>query len=329
MMQKRFSIKQAVANATRRARAVFVALVRNSELKGMRNAIRHIEDRFNRNYGYPWVFLNDEEFTEEFKLYTSSIINSPTYYGLVPKDHWSIPEWIDEEKARIAREDQAKRNVPYGGSLSYRHMCRFESGFFFHHPLLQDYDYYWRVEPNVEYFCDLDYDPFLFMQDNGKKYGWTLSLRENEHTIPTLWETTRRFMNEYPHLIPPNNTLDFITHDGGVTYNRCHFWSNFEIGDLRFWRSEAYMTYFEYLDKAGGFFYERWGDAPVHTIAAAMFLRSDEIHFFNDIGYKHYPFMHCPTEKELQLKCTCDPGQTYDNDYYSCTPLWHYVNQPK
>lgn len=88
--------------------------------------------------------------------------------------------------------------------------------------------------------------------------------------------------------------MDFISDDGGETYNRCHFWSNFEIGDLNFWRSEAYMKYFEHLDNAGGFYYERWvsvrkrlstfrsvnslmrccfvqGDAPVHSIGAALF----------------------------------------------------------
>ena len=33
-------------------------------------------------------------------------------------------------------------------------------------------------------------------------------------------------------------------------YNLCHFWSNFEIGDLRFFRSEAYQRYFSYLDRS-------------------------------------------------------------------------------
>ena len=32
-------------------------------------------------------------------------------------------------------------------------------------------------------------------------------------------------------------------------------WSNFEIADLEFWRSEAYTKYFEYLDSTGGFYY--------------------------------------------------------------------------
>lgn len=67
-------------------------------------------------------------------------------------------------------------------------------------------------------------------------------------------------------------------------------WSNFEIGDLNFWRSEAYMKFFEHLDKAGGFYYERWGDAPVHSIGAALFARKEQIHWFEDIGYRHEPF---------------------------------------
>lgn len=48
---------------------------------------------------------------------------------------------------------------------------RFQSGFFFRHPLLDAYDYYWRLEPDVDYYCDIDYDVFKFMRNNGKKYG--------------------------------------------------------------------------------------------------------------------------------------------------------------
>jgi len=56
---------------------------------------------------------------------------------------------------------------------------------------------------------------------------------------------------------------------------------------LNLWRNESYRAYFDHLDQAGGFFYERWGDAPVHSIAASLFLPKDQIHFFNDIGYFH------------------------------------------
>jgi hypothetical protein len=39
---------------------------RNSELHAARSTIREVEDRFNKRFGYPWVFLNDEPFTDEF-----------------------------------------------------------------------------------------------------------------------------------------------------------------------------------------------------------------------------------------------------------------------
>jgi hypothetical protein len=33
-------------------------------------------------------------------------------------------------------------------------------------------------------------------------------------------------------------------------------YNNFEIADLDFWREEAYMAYFDHLDRHGGFYYE-------------------------------------------------------------------------
>lgn len=86
-------------------------------------------------------------------------------------------------------------------------------------------------------------------------------------------------------------------------------------------RSKAYVDFFESLDQDGGFFYERWGDAPVHSIAAGLMLPKDQIHFFNDIAYYHVPFTHCPTgEKHRQdLKCHCNPKDNFDWKGYSCT----------
>lgn len=49
-----------------RANAVLVMLVRNSEVNDATGAIQQLEDRFNRKFKYPWVFLNDEPFDEKF-----------------------------------------------------------------------------------------------------------------------------------------------------------------------------------------------------------------------------------------------------------------------
>lgn len=306
-----------------RMNATFVTLARNSDVWEIAKSITQVEDRFNRRYNYDWVFLNDKPFDDNFKKVTSSLVSGKTHYGLIPEEHWSYPEWIDQDKAKRVREDMKARQIIYGDSVSYRHMCRFESGFFFRHPLMLNYEYYWRVEPSIELYCDLHYDPFRVMVEEKKKYSFVLSLYEYPDTIPTLWDSTKKFMLNHPEHIAPNNMLDFVSDDGGDTYNKCHFWSNFEVGSLEWLRSDAYIDFFNSLDRDGGFFYERWGDAPVHSIAAALLLDRSEIKFFNDIAYFHNPFTHCPTGEQtrLDLRCHCDPSKNFDWKGYSCTSL--------
>ncbi|KAJ7849387.1 glycosyl transferase [Mycena olivaceomarginata] len=94
----------------------------------------------------------------------------------------------------MGRNKMVAQDIIYAGSVLYRNMCRFNSGFFFQHPLLQPYRYYWRVEPDVEYFCDMLYDPFHFMQQEDKIYGFTISFYEWDSTIPMLWANVKEFI---------------------------------------------------------------------------------------------------------------------------------------
>lgn len=200
-----------------------MTLARNSDVWELAKSIRQLEDRFNRHYHYDWVFLNDEPFDEQFKKITSMLVSGKTYYGQIPKEHWSYPDFIDQERAAAVREEMREKKVIYGDSESYRHMCRFLSGFFFRHELLKNYEFYWRVEPGIELYCDITFDPFLFMKENGKKYAFVLSLHEYQMTIPTLWDSVKKYMEKYPQHIAKNNLMEFLSEDGGETYNRCHF----------------------------------------------------------------------------------------------------------
>ncbi|TEB25736.1 alpha-1,2-mannosyltransferase [Coprinellus micaceus] len=303
----------------RRANASFVILARNSDLAGTAKSIREIEDRFNSRYRYPYVLLNDEPFDDKFREHISMLTDAKVEFGLIPQKHWKQPEWVDEPTAEAWRDWMVGEGVIYGGE--YRNMCRFNSGFFFHHPLVQKYRWYWRVEPDVHFHCDLHFDPFVYMEDHNKTYGFTISLYEFPETIRT---SVGQFTNIYPQYVPADNSLDFISDDGGETYNMCHFWSNFEVADMDFWRGEAYQAYFQYLEIKGGFYYERWGDAPVHSIAAALFLPKDKLHFFDEIGYEHPPFTHCPKQGDNWKKgrCTCDPENNFDDYEGSCLPRW-------
>lgn len=206
-----------------RMNATFVSLARNSDVWEIARSIRQVEDRFNRRYNYDWVFLNDKPFDATFKKVTSSLVSGKTYYGEIPHEHWSFPDHIDQDKARKVREDMAQRKIIYGDSISYRHMCRFESGFFFRQPLMMNYEWYWRVEPSIELFCDIHYDPFRYMAENKKKYSFVLSLYEYVDTIPTLWDSVKKFMKNYPEHIAEGNSMGFLSDNGGESYNLCHF----------------------------------------------------------------------------------------------------------
>lgn len=48
--------------------------------------------------------------------YISALTRAEVEFGLIPKDHWVQPPWIDEEKATAAREEMVQQNVIYGGA---------------------------------------------------------------------------------------------------------------------------------------------------------------------------------------------------------------------
>jgi len=119
----------------------------------------------------------------------------------------------------------ATYDAEYDGrrTARYRNMCRFNSGFFFRHELLQKYRWYWRVEPNVRYYCDVDADPFLFMEDNNKVYSFVLTVYEISATVSSLWKHVREFTKKHPEFVVHDNSVGFISDSGGATYNLCHF----------------------------------------------------------------------------------------------------------
>lgn len=77
----------------RRANAAFVVLARNSDLWQFLESMRQMEDRFNHWAQYDYVFLNDEEFDENFKKHTQSMTKAKCHYGLIPSEHWNQPDW--------------------------------------------------------------------------------------------------------------------------------------------------------------------------------------------------------------------------------------------
>ena len=112
------------------------------------------------------------------------------------------------------------------------------------------------------------------MEKHNKKYGYTIALWERGKTVPSLfrkisdWKKARKIRTTslWNAMIDPSYApwpirrfLSFLRNrdTAGDLWNMCHFWSNFEIADMDFFRSPEYREFFEFLDADGGFYFER------------------------------------------------------------------------
>lgn len=112
-----------------RANAAFVVLARNKELDGVIQSLKSIERHFNRWYHYPYVFLNDGDFDDDFKATVKNYTSAPVEFGKIDNSMWGFPDWVDPEVAKEGVRKQGDAAIMYGGMESYHHMCRFYSGY--------------------------------------------------------------------------------------------------------------------------------------------------------------------------------------------------------
>ena len=58
----------------------------------------------------------------------SILASGPVQFGKIPAEHWKQPDWINEDLAKESRDRMKAQRVPYADSVSYRNMCRWNSG---------------------------------------------------------------------------------------------------------------------------------------------------------------------------------------------------------
>ena len=113
------------------------------------------------------------------------------------------------------------------------------------------------------------------MRDRHIQYGYAKLSHVLGRCIVGLWPAVTDYMGQ--HAVRPK----FQWPDNRIV------WNNFEISDLAVWRSPEYRDYIEYIDRTGGIYYRRWGDAPIKTAAVTLFIPQERTYHFKDIAYKH------------------------------------------
>ncbi|KAM3574953.1 hypothetical protein VYU27_003080 [Nannochloropsis oceanica] len=233
--------------------------------------LKGLDKYFNAAPGrsYPIVIFHDD-FTPADEAAVRAATSSPLTFHRIEFD---IPAFLDKEK--IPERTECSK---HSSTVGYRHMCRF-LGLQVQH-LLKHFEWHWRLDDDSLFLSPIGYDPFTLMLQNGKKYGFNRILHDNENCVVGLWDVAKDFAKDRG--ISPTFLDNW---DDGVT-----FYNNFEISHRSIWTNPVVMDFMEHVDRLGGIYYVRWGDAPIRSLAVALVVPETEVHYFSDIGYAHLPY---------------------------------------
>eukprot|EP01135_Chromosphaera_perkinsii_P009469 Nk52_evm12s1763 gene=Nk52_evmTU12s1763 len=145
------------------------------------------------------IVMNNVMFTSRFRREVRAQTKSNVRFFIIPADMWKNPNHIEQARMQKGMERMRDR-APYWDSVSYRQMCRFNSGPFFQLSILAKYDWFWHLDDDVHYLCQLRYDPLGYMKENGIVYGFGMMFAETALTVPTLYPTAIGFVQSNPYL---------------------------------------------------------------------------------------------------------------------------------
>eukprot|EP00754_Rhynchopus_humris_P042774 Rhum_TRINITY_DN2749_c0_g1::Rhum_TRINITY_DN2749_c0_g1_i1::g.8186::m.8186 len=259
----------------------------DSRRKPILRSLGMLQSNFLACYPYP-INMFVENAGESYKERVRQKTTSQVYFHDIGNFFDKPPNNITLETVKYWIE---VKGYGRGHHFGYRMMCRFFSGVFATYSFLRRYEFYWRLDTDSYIRDPVLADPLRHMVQTGCSYGHMSSHRSHrdaETVTRRLYETVLEWAED--NNVPEYNLTRLAA---GVCnkrgqYARPMYYNNFEIGSVALLTSEAYTSFFQYLDFTDGFMKYRWGDAPVRTIAVHLMLEPSEICEFEKLlPYKH------------------------------------------
>lgn len=250
---------------------VVYVLSHKGNLGRLTKMLTMFEKNFNRFFHYPVVIFHEDFGDAEKRLLREAVSMRLQFRQIA----FAVPAWLDQDQI-----PERTPCSPHSSTVGYRHMNRFLA-FFAAEELAKEYEWQWRLDDDSFITEEVGYDVFRLMAENGKRYGFSNIVQDDAKCVLGLWNATREYIDR--HQIEPT----FFTRwtEGAVFYN------NFEVSHASIWTSAAYKSFFDHIDKLGGIYYHRWGDAPIRSIGVSLFVKESEVHQFTDVAYTHLPFI--------------------------------------
>ncbi len=237
---------------------------------------------------------------------------------------------------RIQFSNSSTRSGPIhrGYTFSYLNMCRFFTLMLPNHPLLTLFTFYWRLDSHSYILGSKPIeDPFEIMQKRHIQYAFAMVYLETEEYAIGLLSLFHEFLKN--HNLKASTAFKKTQTTQSGQYSLAIISTNFAIANVSLFRDHSLMrAWLHKVDRNGGIYRHRWGDAPIHTLAVTQFLEPDQIVQLRYFGYMHRTEYVCPRgierhfcEKQLR-SILPNPNIIFINLIGGClpagSPLCHY-----
>lgn len=247
---------------------------------------------FNKTYNYPVIILHEGDYDENSQTEIKKSIRENHRHIIsfkqIDAGDFDIPEHINKERvANIVK----LQPVAYWRNEKYRSMCYFWMKHFFKYTT--DFDYVMRLDDDSIIEEPLVTDLFQTMVDNEHVYISNLlhvdcgvcnygMKKMFEKILPSAIPRLNDkmfikskipkntiIMEKFKTLYKLNEGVECATDDIEIDMPLMYY-NNFFVTDTRFWKRNDVQYIIDGIDKHGGIFYYRYGDAPLQTIIVSL-----------------------------------------------------------
>lgn len=252
---------------------VYLLDTRNSDINDFIHSISTIESFFIKNNPCDIICFHEKSLVP----YISEIKK----FLLLPVIFEEIEFNIPEHNKNLEIPEIYWVEPGNGFPIGYRHMCRFFAGEIYKKEILNNYEYYMRMDSDSFLTSIVNYNIFDYMKNHNKYYGYLEGSRDFDHpnAASELWSYALEWYKINKDICfkkPFDDIPEFLI------YN-----TNFEICYIDYFKNSKYVDFYNYIDKIGGIYTKRWGDHIIKMLGLGMLLPDKNKHSITDFGYKH------------------------------------------
>lgn len=193
-------------------------------------------------------------------------VNHPHFLAHLPEAHCKC---CCNNRTERKRDDGS-----IGGeyNIGYCFMNRFRTLIMYRLPVLRDVDYFVQVDTDLKVEKPMPYNPVTKLTTKRAVFGFKQLIVRDQDCAAGMDDAIGGFLklNVLSPVFKPK---------AGSQYG-----GNFNIGDLRFFRSEQYYTFARYINNdVTGVYTSRWGDQAFLPHILGLYFTREELILFNDL----------------------------------------------